>query len=214
MNLVQKIEVAFDHRKMPSKVHVNEKNALVRLRTEGDYEHLSDVEFATLSVDYRNFNWVASTLTSFEFDSLFFRNRDWRELTCADFSEYKDAVNGFTAEAFCYFLPGIMSASIRESSILNKSHVLPIRSILSVINSLDMMLFNYSVKDTWSIKRFILLTPAECATVQEWLLWLAKQENDPDTYMKSYGNLEWLIREYDSKAFKELRALTEAESQQ
>ena len=44
-----------------------------------------------------------------------FAGMDWREFRCSILDEYFDAIYGFSPEAFCYFLPGIYSAGIREN---------------------------------------------------------------------------------------------------
>ena len=212
MNLERQILEAFSHRKIPLKVHKNEKNALTRLRAAEKYENLTEIEFNTFLLNFNKFDWIMSGLLDHEFDALYFKNRDWRGLTCTEFDEYSNAAYGFMPAANCYYLAGVMSASIRERITVKKTPLAPAKIISTLVFSLDSMLFDYSVKDTRLIEKFILLTPSECTAVQEWLLWVAKEENDPDTYMKAYGNLEWLIREYDSPAFKKLRATAQAES--
>jgi hypothetical protein len=47
-------------------------------------------------------------------DALMFQGKIWKDLTCADLDQYYAATSGFSPDAFCYFLPGIYSAGIRE----------------------------------------------------------------------------------------------------
>src|ERR1700722_5824891 len=44
-----------------------------------------------------------------------FAGMDWRNITCAMLDKHYDAIHGFSPLAFCYYLPGIYTAGIRES---------------------------------------------------------------------------------------------------
>ena len=52
MNLERQILEAFSHRKIPLKVHKNEKNALTRLRAAEKYENLTEIEFNTFLLNF------------------------------------------------------------------------------------------------------------------------------------------------------------------
>ena len=78
---------------------------------------------------------------------------------------HADAVFGFTAEAFCYFFPGIFIAGISES-----------RPDLLINASLIQMLDRSNVRSSWDeffAARWATLTPPECEAAQQWILWLA-----------------------------------------
>lgn len=211
MKLDKLIETAFCHRKMPLYVINNEKDVLLRLRQHESYCKLSNVEFNSLITDFKRFKYPGSGLHDFEYDGLYFKNKNWQQLVCYDFEEFPNAIYGFTPESYCYYLSGVMNASLSEHKFVS-NNIAPWVFIESIIYHLEKMLFAWE-SDKSYLKKFILLTTSECEAVQEWLMWLAKAENDPNTYMKAYGNLEWLIREHSSPAFVELRAITESESQ-
>jgi hypothetical protein len=102
-------------------------------------------------------------------DALAFDRLDWRELNCAILEQRHDAVFGFSAASFCYFLPGIFSAGIRES-----------RPDLLVNYSLITTLDRGNSPASWDDffrARWPQLTPSECEATQRWILWL--EEFDP-----------------------------------
>jgi hypothetical protein len=47
-----------------------------------------------------------------ELDARHFQDVSWEEVSFADWRDYSDAVAGMNADAFCYFLPSIMSLSL------------------------------------------------------------------------------------------------------
>ena len=105
-------------------------------------------------------------------DALAFEGKFWNELTCSDLQKYHAATSGFSPEAFCYFLPGIYSAGIREN-----------RPDLIVNGSLISSLDRGNAPNSWDdffLERWPKLTPKECEATQRWLLWLSDsgKEND------------------------------------
>jgi hypothetical protein len=98
-------------------------------------------------------------------DALAFQGKHWQDITCSDLTRYTDAPFGFTPEAFCYFLPGIYSAGIREN-----------QPDLLVNSSLIMCLDRSNTPSSWDdffIVRWPTLNTKECEATQRWLLWLA-----------------------------------------
>lgn len=78
--------------------------------------------------------------------------------------KYFDAVIGFSPSAFCYFLPGILSAGIKED-----------RPNLLVNDTLVSMLDRGNSSASWDnffAARWPMLSPQECEVVQRWILWL------------------------------------------
>lgn len=101
-------------------------------------------------------------------DATAFNGRDWELISCGDLENYPAAVSGFSAEAFCYYLPGILSAGLREG-----------RADLLVNSALIYMLDRGNGPSSWDdffVERWGSLTKAECDAVQRWLLWLSESE--------------------------------------
>lgn len=57
----------------------------------------------------------SSALSELMEDALAFRDIEWRQVTCEMLEKYFDGVIGFSPPAFCYFLPGILSAGVKEN---------------------------------------------------------------------------------------------------
>jgi hypothetical protein len=102
-------------------------------------------------------------------DAIAFEGMDWRHLTCEMLDRYHDAVFGFSPAAFCYFLPGIFSAGIRER-----------RPDLLVNHSLIRSLDRGNPPASWDDffrARWPTLSSMECEAAQKWILWI--EEFDP-----------------------------------
>lgn len=100
-----------------------------------------------------------------------FAGMDWRDITCAMLDRHFESVHGFSPEAFCYYLPGIYSAGMRES-----------RPDLLVNRSLIMTLDRGNAPASWDDffrERWPRLTPQECEATQRWILWLAEFDPPP-----------------------------------
>lgn len=116
-------------------------------------------------------------------EAQWFGGKHWKTLSCADFDRLPSAIFGFSPEAFCFYLPGIMTASVRENYpdlMMNQS----------IINMLDRIAAPSSWDDFFGA-RWPLLSPTECGAVQQWILWLT--EFDPPIF--SDGSLS---RAYDT----------------
>jgi hypothetical protein len=104
-------------------------------------------------------------------DARTFAGKAWQEVTCDDWSSHPDAVHGFSPEAFCYFLPGIYCAGIREN-----------RPNLLVNDSLVMTLDRANSAGSWDeffVARWTLLRDVECEATQRWLLWISDFDPSP-----------------------------------
>ena len=100
-----------------------------------------------------------------------FAGKDWREVTCAMLVEHYNATSGFSPEAFCYYLPGIYTAGMREG-----------RPDLLVNDALIMGLDRGNAPGSWDNffqERWPRLTPQECEATQRWILWLTQFEPPP-----------------------------------
>ena len=97
-----------------------------------------------------------------------FSGKHWKDFSCADLDRLSGAIFGFSPEAFCFYLPGILAASIREN---NPDTMMS----QSIINMLDRIAAPSSWDDFFGA-RWPLLSPAECAAIQNWILWLTEFE--------------------------------------
>jgi hypothetical protein len=97
-------------------------------------------------------------------DAMAFEGVEWRQVTCAMLEKYFDAVIGFTPSAFCYFLPGIFSAGIRE----NRPDLLVNDTLISTLDRGN----SAASWDSFFAARWPMLSPEECEAAQRWVLWL------------------------------------------
>lgn len=114
-------------------------------------------------------------LTDVYQDAATFHNKEWQSIECEELDKYPAALSGFTPEAFCYFLPGVFSAGIREKRV-----DLYANSIL--ISMLDRG-NGPSSWDDFFIERWCSLNSAECSAVQHWVMWLSSV--DPPEFTDS-----------------------------
>jgi hypothetical protein len=98
-------------------------------------------------------------------DVLAFWGKPWSCVTGSQLEKHFDAIFLFTPEAFCYYLPGVFSAGIKENKpwlIVNHS----------VVNMLDRSPDPASWDDFF-FARWSKLTARECEATQAWILWLS-----------------------------------------
>ncbi len=118
-------------------------------------------------------------------DARIFTGKRWTEVTCAELQEYSAAIFGFSPEAFCYFLPGIYTAGLREE-----------RPDLLMSNAIVGGLNRGNAPDTWDeffAKRWPQLSPDECEATQKWLLWLSESGQFEDIVLsRAFDTLELL----------------------
>ena len=99
-----------------------------------------------------------------------FEGLDWRDVTFALIEQSPDAVFWFSPAAFCYYLPGIMAAGLREMRWDSNAYD-------ALIGSLD----RSPEPDYWDDffqPRWPRLSTAEIDAVTAWVHWLALV--DPD----------------------------------
>jgi len=104
-------------------------------------------------------------LSDAEYDEVMsFEDLRWQEVTFAHVQRCADAVFWFAPEAFCYYLPGILSAGLKEN-----------RTDTNAYDSLIGCLDRSPEPDYWDDffrPRCPLLTAAEIDAVAAWARWL------------------------------------------
>ncbi|HEV7570811.1 MAG TPA: DUF6714 family protein [Thermoanaerobaculia bacterium] len=113
---------------------------------------------------------VSEQMAPHEYDDVIsFWGIPWSAVTGSQLQEHFETIFWWTPEAFCYYLPGILSAGIREN-----------KPWLIVNNSLIDMLDRSPDPSSWDdffIARWAQLTAKECEATQAWLLWVASLDN-------------------------------------
>lgn len=118
-------------------------------------------------------------------DLKLFANFSRYETTGDIWEKFFDIYCFFSAEAFCYYLPGIIRASLDD----DEPNLIVISSI---INELD----RSSDQEAWDelfLDRWSLLTHPELCVVQDWVWWLSSKNNtsfSDDSLMRSIETLE------------------------
>lgn len=109
-----------------------------------------------------------------------FEGLTWREVTFRHVEQACDAVFWFSPEAFCYYLPGVLSAGLREGS-----------TGLNYFDSLIGCLDRSPMPEYWDdffLPRFTLLTTQEIDALSAWVDWMELCE--PDGFMPyTYGRV-------------------------
>lgn len=104
-------------------------------------------------------------LTDVEYDEVMsFDGMRWQDVTFAQIERNSDAVFWFSPEAFRFYLPGLMSAGLREN-----------RCDANCYDALIGMLDHSPAPDSWDdffAPRWPLLTALETIAVAEWVDWL------------------------------------------
>jgi hypothetical protein len=115
-----------------------------------------------------------------------FSGRHWSSFTCAELDILFDGLLGMNAQAYCYFLPAVMNATIRE----NDPYIIMSDSILSEIEIAGEDALWTSIE----ANKFTLLTAAELAAVQDWVLWLSGTgaEREEDLLIRAWAALDKL----------------------
>jgi len=101
-----------------------------------------------------------------------FQDMRWQDVTFSHAANCSDAVFWFSPEAFCYYLPGILAAGLREN-----------RSDLNAYDSLIGCLDRSPEPDYWDdffLPRWTLLNAAEIDAIAAWARWLEIVQ--PDAY--------------------------------
>ena len=98
---------------------------------------------------------------------LVYQGKDWRSFTCTQLHEYNDFLFHVTPDAYCYCLPGIMSATIRE----NQHDLLIVDAIIGCLDRPP----NPDNWDDFFLSRWTRFTLEEYDAIEQWLWWLYKQ---------------------------------------
>jgi hypothetical protein len=116
---------------------------------------------------------TSKQLSDLEYEEVMsYEGMRWQDVTFVQVEQYPDAVFWFSPEAFCYYLPGILAAGLREK-----------RWDSSAYDSLIGLLDRSPEPNYWDdffLPRCKLLTTAEIEAVAAWARWL--QAVDPDAY--------------------------------
>ncbi|MDH3660351.1 MAG: hypothetical protein OEU92_10015, partial [Alphaproteobacteria bacterium] len=106
-----------------------------------------------------------------EYDEVMsFEGLNWRDVRFDLVERAADAVFWFAPEAFCYYLPGLLAAGIKEK-----------RTDSNAYDALIGMLERSPEPDYWDDffrPRWTLLTVEEIDAVSAWVRWLALVESD------------------------------------
>ena len=163
--LLEQIEKAFAHRKIPAEVVVPQHYLQID----------SDVE-----------------------DALWFKGRDWRDITSADWERHNCAVIFLSADAFVYYLPSLLILPLRDANDC------PHLAIDSFVWQLDCSPGIENINPgSWD--RFSRLNDAEFCALRDWLLWAcehlpdifwgAAQSGPGDGYGRVFDTLNLIQRE-------------------
>lgn len=116
-----------------------------------------------------------------------FEGLKWQEVSVSLVAQAPDAVFWFSPEAFCYYLPGVLTAGLRAQ-----------RSDLLYFDSLIGCLDRSPEPDYWDdffYPRFTLLSAKEIDAVAAWAHWMEVVEPEgyhEFTYQRVQGTLELL----------------------
>jgi hypothetical protein len=126
-------------------------------------------------------------------DATHFHDVLWINLTGNELERFSDAFYAFNPLAFCYFLPGVLCASIRE----NEPGLIIISGLIGMLDRSP----DISLWDTFFLERWTLLSKSECEAIQEWVLWLAEFDDTSftqDSLTRAYETLGLLSSENDA----------------
>lgn len=117
-----------------------------------------------------------------------FESLRWQDVTFAQVETNSDAVFWFSPEAFCYYLPGLLSAGLRENRWDANAYD-------SIIGMLDRSA-EPGYWDDFFLPRWPLLSAAEIGAVAEWVRCFETAEPDAfhdNTYERAQATLALLI---------------------
>lgn len=110
-----------------------------------------------------------------------FDGLDWRDVTFDLVQACADVVFWFAPEAFCYYLPGLMAAGLRENRCDSNAYD-------ALIGCLDRSP-EPAYWDDFFLPRWTLLSPEEIEAVSAWATWLAAVQ--PDGFPEhTYGRVQ------------------------
>jgi hypothetical protein len=110
-------------------------------------------------------------LSDIEYEEVMsFEGMRWEDVTFDHVQRDSDAVFWFAPEAFCYYLPGILMASLREDRLDANAYD-------SIVGMLDRSP-EPAYWDDFFAPRWTLLSAPEADAVAAWLAWLEAVEPD------------------------------------
>lgn len=119
-----------------------------------------------------------------------FQTLTWRDVTCEILERHYEATSGFSPNAFCYFLPGIYSAGIRE----DRPDLLVNRGLINILDRGNAP----GSWDDFSAHRWPRLTSRECIATQQWILRLSRfdpPEIPDDVLSRAYDTIDLLANQ-------------------
>jgi hypothetical protein len=165
MELIEKIENAFAHRRIPTEVVEMED----RLQIDSDVE-----------------------------EALWFAGRNWREITRDDWEKHNCAVFFLSNEAFAYYLPSLLSLTVRD----------PEHPPDLVVDSLIHLLDRTPDVSQWDLafaSRFLRFSKEEYAVLKEWLVFASEipslngygisGSGPGDRFGRAFDNVNLLLEE-------------------
>jgi hypothetical protein len=102
-------------------------------------------------------------------DVISFWGKPWSSVTGLELEKHFEAIFWLTPEAFCYYLPGILSAGIHE----NKPWLIVNHSLVNMLDRSP----DPTSWDDFFLARWPQLTSKECEATQAWILWLSSFED-------------------------------------
>ncbi len=133
-------------------------------------------------------------LADFEYEEVMsFGGMRWQDVTFEQVERNSDAVFWFSPEAFCYYVPGILSASLKEN-----------RWDANAYDSIIGMLDRSPEPDYWDDffhPRWTRLTVPEVDAVDAWIHWLELVQPDAfhgNSYERAHDTLALLVDRRDN----------------
>jgi hypothetical protein len=123
------------------------------------------------------------------YNTYYFKNKDCWSITIEELEKNSDMAFGTNPEAYCYFLPGILSAAYREKY----SGCSAIDSIIWHLqfNDLKSNVKNYA--ETYYLERWSLLDISELVAVKKWLVWYFSANGiSEDDFKVACETIDWL----------------------
>lgn len=138
---------------------------------------------------------VSNALSSSELATLdVFSCQSWRDINGDLWEKYFDVMTLLSPEAFCYFLPGILKASVEEE----EPNLIVAVSIVEMLDRSP----DPAWWDEFFLARWPNLSRSECLVLQEWLYWLAKFKRrsvSDDSLERAVQTVELLKEREDAK---------------
>lgn len=137
-----------------------------------DNSLMSEIEhaFAWREIPESSVTAATSSWSSDHDEAAAFQGIDWREISSQFLRDHSVAFSFFTGEAFRYYLPSVLAATIRDDC----------RGLLAA-DTLLLALDRSNTPSSWDdlfIQHWVGLTPKECEVVGRWLLWLLENRSD------------------------------------